>query len=129
MAARLERPDDRIFQIRAVFLGPETWTLLWQARYLAYAVWGVLITALVGIEYLTGTIHGFPIWTVCLSVIGTWGVMQFVDHDVPLSAVLSIALTEATTPRRRRRFEKATVSTASLRWRDEVEYARQAPTA
>ena len=38
----LVRPDDEVYRVDAVWLGPQGLTLPWTARYSAYGIWVVL---------------------------------------------------------------------------------------
>ena len=42
----LLRPDDEVYRVDAVWLGPQGLTLPWSARYSAYGIW---VTLFVGV--------------------------------------------------------------------------------
>ena len=41
----LLRPDDEVYRVDAVWLGPRGLTLPWTARYSAYGIWLVLFVS------------------------------------------------------------------------------------
>ena len=45
--AVLIRPDDEVYRVDAVWLGPQGFTLPWSARYSAYGIWLMLFVSLV----------------------------------------------------------------------------------
>ena len=46
------RPDDEVYRVDAVWLGPRGMTLPWSARYSAYGIWLVLFIGILAIEGL-----------------------------------------------------------------------------
>lgn len=85
-------PDDDVFRIHAVFLGPQGLSLPWAARYTAYGVGFVIFLAILLVEAITPIPVGLPpVWEFCLAVVATYGVMTFVDHDRPLRSVAQAA--------------------------------------
>ncbi len=82
------RPDDDVYRINAVWLGPTGWTWPWQARYMAYVVWLALFTAILIVEAVTPLSIGLPpVWELCIAVLGTYGLMTVVTHDRPLRSL------------------------------------------
>jgi hypothetical protein len=122
----LEKPDDKIFQIRAVFLGPETYTLPWQARYLAYVVWGAMFSTSLLVEYLVTRRFGFPTYTLGMTLLITTVVMSYVDNDLPLRAVVALTIRELRAPGKPKSYPEATYTTRKIRFRDEVDPHEQA---
>lgn len=95
-------PDDEVFRINAVFLGPKGYALPWAARYVAYGVGLGLFVLIILVEALLPfrDVGIPPVWEVCLAVLGTYGVMTVVDHDRPVKSVWQTAKVEARTARR-----------------------------
>lgn len=97
---RLE-PDDSVFSINAVYLGPKGFALPWVARYLAYGVGLAIFSIILLVEALTPIPIGIPpVWEVCIAIALTYAVMHVVDHDRPLRSVWHTAKVEARTARR-----------------------------
>lgn len=95
------QPDDEVYRINAVWLGPRGLTLPWVARYAAYAIWVAVFAAVLLVEALTPLPLGVPpVWEFAISVLVTYAVMGLVDHDRPLRSVLEVARAEVTGPRR-----------------------------
>lgn len=46
----LVRPDDEVYRVDAVWLGPRGMTLPWSARYTAYGIWLVLPVGILLVE-------------------------------------------------------------------------------
>lgn len=44
------RPDDEVYRVNAVWLGPRGFTLPWAARYSAYGIWLVLFLGVLLVE-------------------------------------------------------------------------------
>ncbi len=94
------RPDDEVYRVRAVWLGPRGLTLPWTARYLAYAIWLVVFGAVLFVEWVTPLRVGVPpVWEVCLSVLATYWLTGFVDHDRPPRSLIELVRNETTAPR------------------------------
>lgn len=113
---RLE-PDDTVFQINAVYLGPKGWSLPWAARYLAYGVGLVIFALILLVEALTPIPVGIPpVWELCIAIGATYAVMHVVDHDRPLKSVWHTAKVEARTAARaaRRRPPRPVTRRASV---------------
>lgn len=101
-------PDDAIFRINAVFLGPKEMSFPWAARYVAYGVWAALFSLLILFEAVTPMSVGRPpLYPFVLSILGTYAVMAAVDHDRTVKSVWETAVVEVTgwgqRPRRRER--------------------------
>jgi hypothetical protein len=93
--------DDEIYNVDAVWLGPPRNTLPWRARYVAYAVGLVVFVLLQAVERRLGIGLGF--FSLAYSVLATVGltrlILGVVDHDRPLTSVLSAFANEVGAPR------------------------------
>jgi len=93
-------PDDEVYRVNTVWLGPRGLTFPWTARYLAYAVWLVTFLAVIGFEAITPLTVGLPpVWEICLTTLFTYAVMGFVDHERPVAAVWQTFVADLTAPR------------------------------
>lgn len=93
-------PDDEVYQVKAVWLGPRGYTFPWTARYQAYAVWIITFGGVLTTEWATPlTVGAPPIWEACLSVLATYAVMGLVDHERPARAVWQTLRADLTAPR------------------------------
>ena len=103
-------PDDEVYRVNTVWLGPRGLTFPWTARYLAYAVWLVTFLAVIGFEAITPLSVGLPpVWEICLTTLFTYAVMGFVDHERPFSAVWQTFMVDLTTPRPGARVQRVRV--------------------
>ena len=94
------RPDDEVYRVDAVWLGPAGMTLPWSARYSAYGIWLLLFTALLLVEaVLPMRVSVPPVWEVVLSVLATYAVTTFIDHERPVRSVWQLVQAETTAPR------------------------------
>lgn len=94
------QPDDEVYRINAVWLGPRGLTLPWVARYTAYAIWVCVFAAILAVEALTPLPLGVPpVWEFAASVLATYAVMGLVDHERPLRSVVETARAEVGGPR------------------------------
>lgn len=93
-------PDDDVYRVNAVWLGPRGLTFPWTARYLAYAVWLLTFTLILGVEAVTPLHVGVPpVWELTITTLFTYGVMSFVDHDRPVKAVWQTFVADLAAPR------------------------------
>jgi hypothetical protein len=94
-------PDDDVYRVNAVWLGPRGLTFPWTARYLAYATWLVTFLVVLLIEAVVPGLHvGVPpVWEISITTLFTYGVMSFVDHERPVRAVWQTFLTDLSAPR------------------------------
>ena len=93
-------PDDEVYRVNTVWLGPTGLTFPWTARYLAYATWLVVFLGILLVEALTPlSVNVPPIWELCLATLFTYGLMGFVDHERPLSSVWRTFVVDLTSPR------------------------------
>ena len=112
------QPDDDVYRINAVWLGPRGLTLPWVARYTAYAIWLAAFLVIILFEIVTPLPIGVPpVWEFAISVLATYAVMGLVDHERPLRSVLEVARAEVTGPRRDRRTRHLRVQPACVRVR------------
>ncbi|GGD12563.1 hypothetical protein GCM10007231_09440 [Nocardioides daphniae] len=96
------RPDDEVYRVDAVWLGPRGFTLPWTARYSAYGIWLVLFVAILLIEaILPMRVSVPPVWEMVLAILATYGLSGVIDHERPLSSVLGLVRAEAAAPRPR----------------------------
>jgi hypothetical protein len=95
------RPDDDVYRINAVWLGPRGLTLPWVARYSAYAIWLIVFLIILALERITPLTIGVPpVWEFAISVLITYAVMGFVDHERPVRALVELGKSEVTAPRK-----------------------------
>lgn len=105
-------PDDEVWRVRTVWLGPTGFTFPWVARYLAYATWLVTFLLILLVEAVTPlTVHLPPVWEICIATLITYGVMTFVDHERPLGSIWRTFRVDLTSPRG----TKTTTHTLSIR--------------
>jgi hypothetical protein len=94
------RPDDEVYRVDAVWLGPSGLTLPWSARYTAYGIWLLLFVAVLVVEaVLPMRVSVPPVWEVVLTVLATYAVTTFIDHDRPVRSVWQLVRAETTAPR------------------------------
>jgi hypothetical protein len=100
-------PDDEVYRVNTVWLGPTGLTFPWTARYLAYAVWLVSFLVLLLVERVTPLHIGIPpVWEICLTTLFTYAVMGFVDHERPVRAVWETFRADLTAPRQQQRVHR-----------------------
>jgi hypothetical protein len=93
-------PDDEVYRVNTVWLGPSGLTFPWTARYIAYATWLVAFLLILLVEAITTlSVHIPPIWEICLATLGTYGLMGFIDHERPAKAVWQTFVSDLTAPR------------------------------
>src|SRR4051794_18095377 len=94
------RPDDEVYRVDAVWLGPKGMTLPWSARYSAYGIWLVLFVGILLTEgLLPMPVSMPPVWELMLSILATYAVTGLVDHDRPLVNVWQLMRAEVRAPR------------------------------
>jgi hypothetical protein len=104
------KPDDDVYRINAVWLGPRGLTLPWVARYAAYAIWLVIFLAILLVEQLTPLPTGIPpVWEFAISVLATYALMGFVDHERPVRSLVELVSSEVSAPRRSTEVERGRV--------------------
>lgn len=103
----LVRPDDEVYRVDAVWLGPQGFTLPWSARYSAYGIWVVLFVGVLLIEAaLPMNVNVPPVWELVFTILATYALTGVIDHDRPLLSVWQLGLAELTAPRKRRRGDR-----------------------
>lgn len=112
------RPDDEVYRVDAVWLGPRGLTLPWSARYSAYGIWVVLFTSVLIVEaVLPMHVSMPPVWEFVLSVLATYALTGVIDHDRPLVSVWHLLRAELLAPRPPRAVRPVRVSASSVRVR------------
>lgn len=96
------RPDDEVYRVDAVWLGPTGFTLPWAARYSAYGIWLTLFLSVLLVEAaLPMRVSVPPVWEFVLTVLATYGLTAVIDHERPLVSVFELVRTELNAPRQR----------------------------
>lgn len=80
------QPDDEVYRVRAIWLGPRGLTLPFSARYLAWGIWLGFFVAMLLVEGVTIGLHHLPMWELSASIFATYLVMQVVDYERPFMA-------------------------------------------
>lgn len=94
------RPDDEVYRVDAVWLGPQGWTLPWSARYIAYAVWLALFVGVLVVEAVSPLRVGVPpVWELVFTVLATYALMGVVDHERPVGTLWQLVRAEVSAPR------------------------------
>lgn len=115
----LLRPDDEVYRVDAVWLGPRGLTLPWAARYSAYGIWLVLFVSVLLVEaILPIPVSIPPVWELVLTILATYAVTGVIDHDRPVISVWQLLRTEVTAPRSPKPDRPRRVSTTSVRVRE-----------
>lgn len=113
------RPDDEVYRVDAVWLGPRGFTLPWSARYSAYGIWLVLFVGVLLVEAaLPMRVNVPPVWEFVLTVLATYALTGVIDHERPLGSVLDLVRTELGTPRARTTHRPVRVTATSVRLRE-----------
>src|SRR3954452_16948984 len=114
----LLRPDDEIYRVDAVWLGPRGMTLPWTARYSAYGIWLVLFVSILLAEALLPMhVSVPPVWELVLSVLATYALTGVIDHDRPVVSVWQLVRAEVAAPRPSRPVRPARTSASAVRVR------------
>ena len=96
----LLRPDDEVYRVDAVWLGPRGLTLPWAARYSAYGIWLVLFVGVLLVEaILPMSVSVPPVWELVLTILATYAVTGVIDYERPVGSVLQLLRSEVTAPR------------------------------
>ena len=112
------RPDDDVYRVDAVWLGPRGLTLPWSARYSAYGIWLVLFVGVLLVEaVLPMRVTVPPVWELVLTILATYALTGVIDHDRPLVSVWHLLRAEATAPRPRQTVRPARISPSRVRVR------------
>jgi hypothetical protein len=111
-------PDDEVYRVHAVWLGPRGFTLPWTARYSAYGIWLLLFTGVLAVEaVLPVPVSVPPVWEVVVTVLATYAVMGLVDHERPVGSVWQLVRSEVRAPRASRAGQVVRVSPGRVRVR------------
>ena len=93
------RPDDEVYRVDAVWLGPQGLTLPWSARYSAYGIWVVLFVGVLLVEAVLPTPVSIPpVWELVLTILATYALTGVIDHDRPLITVWHLLRSEFRAP-------------------------------
>ena len=113
------RPDDEVYRVDAVWLGPRGFTLPWSARYSAYGIWLVLFVSVLLVEAaLPMRVNVPPVWEFVLSVLATYALTGVIDHDRPLISVWELLRSEVSAPRAGRTVRPVRLTATSIRVRE-----------
>ena len=114
----LLRPDDEVYRVDAVWLGPRGLTLPWSARYSAYGIWVVLFVGVLIVEAaLPMRVNLPPVWELVLTILTTYALTGVIDHDRPLVSVWQLLRAEVGAPRAKELPRPVRLSTTSVRVR------------
>jgi hypothetical protein len=115
----LIRPDDEVYRVDAVWLGPRGFTLPWSARYSAYGIWLILFVGVLLVEAaLPMRVTVPPVWELVFTILATYALTGVIDHDRPLVSVWELARAELTAPRARKAERPVRLSAKSIRVRE-----------
>jgi len=115
----LVRPDDDVYRVDAVWLGPQGMTLPWTARYSAYGIWVVLFIGVLFVEaVLPMSVSIPPVWELVLTILATYALTGVIDHDRPLVTVWHLLRWELKAPRPRAPERPVRTDASSLRLRE-----------
>ena len=118
-------PDDEVYRVNTVWLGPSGLTFPWTARYLAYALWLAMFLVILLVEAITPLHVGIPpVWEICLTTLVTYTVMGFVDHERPVRAVWETFRADLTAPRASRKVIRVRTH-SSIRVRESRAHGRR----
>jgi hypothetical protein len=116
----LAEPDDEIYRVNPVWLGPPNVTLPWRARYVAYGVWMAAFLVIFTIARLV-LILPLNVWVVAWSLILTTIVTRLIcrriNFEKPLSSVVTGFCNELTGPRRHHTTVRGVVGLDRVRFR------------
>jgi hypothetical protein len=116
-------PDDEVYRVDAVWLGPRGLTLPWSARYTAYGIWLMLFVGILLIEAaLPMSVTVPPVWETVISILATYALTGVIDHDRPLLSVFQLVRSEVGTPRPTTDSRPRRVSPESVRVRERDVY-------
>jgi hypothetical protein len=115
----LVRPDDEVYRVDAVWLGPQGLTLPWTARYSAYGIWVVLFIGVLFVEaVLPMQVSLPPVWELVLTILTTYALTGIIDHDRPLVTVWQLLRWEFMAPRAPAPDKTVRTETSTLRLRE-----------
>jgi hypothetical protein len=108
----LAEPDDEMYRVNPVWLGPPRVTLPWRARYVAYGVW---MAAFLAVFTFARLVLMLPLtiwvlaWSLVTATVATRLICRRIDFEKPLGCVLAAFGTELTGPRRRHASEQGVI--------------------
>jgi len=115
----LVRPDDEVYRVDAVWLGPQGLTFPWTARYSAYGIWIVLFVGVLVIEaVLPMRVSMPPVWELVITILVTYALTGVIDHDRPLTSVWQLLRWELRAPRAPAADRPVRTDASSLRMRE-----------
>ena len=113
------RPDDEVYRVDAVWLGPQGLTLPWSARYSAYGIWVVLFIGVLLVEaVLPIPVSIPPVWELVLTILATYALTGVIDHDRPLITVWQLLRNELRAPRAHDPSRPVQIDASSVRRRE-----------
>ncbi|MFD1045669.1 hypothetical protein ACFQ1S_08865 [Kibdelosporangium lantanae] len=116
----MAEPDDEIYRVNPVWLGPPNVTLPWRARYVAYGVW---MAAFLAIFTLARLVLVLPLtiwvvaWSLILTTVLTRLICRRINFEKPLTSVLAGFTTELNDPRRHQSSTRGLVGLDRVRFR------------
>jgi hypothetical protein len=114
----LVRPDDDVYRVDAVWLGPQGFTLPWSARYSAYGIWVMLFVGVLLVEAaLPMRVTLPPVWELVLTILATYALTGVIDHDRPLPSVWQTLRAELRAPRPPKQSRPVRLDVGSVRVR------------
>ena len=114
----LIRPDDDVYRVDAVWLGPQGFTLPWAARYSAYGIWVMLFVGVLLVEAaLPMRVSIPPVWELVFSILATYAVTGVIDHERPVVSVWETLRAELAAPRSKDRTARTRVTASKVRVR------------
>lgn len=123
----LLRPDDEVYRVDAVWLGPTGFTLPWAARYSAYGIWVVLFIGVLLVEAaLPMQVSMPPVWELVLTILATYALTGVIDHERPLKSVFDLVRAELHAPRARQSPAPVQLSAAKVRVRERHVHQQEA---
>ena len=116
----LAEPDDEIYRVNPVWLGPPNVTLPWRARYVAYGVW---MAVFLGTFTLARLVLILPLtvwvvaWSLILTTVVTRLICRGINFEKPLTSVITGFTNELSGPRRHQTTERGVVGPDRVRFR------------
>lgn len=108
--------DDDLYRVNGVWLGPPSATMPFRARYVAWGVGIILLLATFALARIWFPFGFFTLaWSVVIAITLTRLICSKIEHDRPLSAVLTMFIREITTPRRKHGYISGAAATTRVR--------------
>lgn len=125
----LLRPDDDVYRVDAVWLGPQGMTLPWTARYTAYGIWLLLFVSILLIEaVLPMRVSVPPVWEIVITVLATYALTGVIDHERPVRSVWQLVRAELSAPKAARFPAPVRFSPSRIRIRESHARTTHVPT-